>query len=568
MYERRDNTVAAARVASYAAPLAVFPQRRFLVSAMRLSLRTLSCFFVGLLCACIQGGDGTAPDDERGPGPGLDGSSGGGDGSTDRSGDGGGSGGADMSSTVPHGYDGGAWGSVTQLDSTGGADEPAVAMDDDANALVLWSQAANTKTDRRIWMRGHTPAGFTPARILREHAKTPAVALAGHGYGAWSALQQVFPMNDSPYDSITAALFRVGTDVTMTDPREAVWGLKAPYEKSFSAPYAAVNATGAGALEYFITDTVTTTKWSRPFQVGATGGGWQTSAASTSGGWAVIDGAGTLASAWNENTTHARYTKVAGMGGSQTPRVQDSDTRFRATPPSYRTSRGGLGVLGYSRPASTSTLEVVASRWAPAAVIGTPDRVTVLPAGQSVVGHDVAIDRNGNAFAAWLERAGSETILKASRAPVGGAWDAPVELRRNARMGLVRVGTDLNGDALLVWDEIDASGKANALAFSTWRPGEGYLTPAVIASGIGNGADKFVLATGGDASAVAVWSDAQHIYAIAYRGSPGCPAGQVACGGACKDPETDVHHCGVCTNACPAPKDHGATCTAGVCGVR
>ena len=464
-----------------------------------------------------------APDDDHDPGFGFDGSGGGGDGFVAQSdlGGGDGGGGADMLAPGPHGYDGGSWSSPTQLDSTGSSEEPAVAMDDDANAIVLWSQAADTKTDRRVWMMGHTPAGFTTASILREHAKTPAIALSGHGFGVWSALQQIWPQSDSPYDSIAADLFRVGTGVTVTDPLEAVWGLKAPYEKSFSAPYAAVNATGAGVLEYFITDTVATTKWSRPFQIGAGSGlSWQTSAATKSGGWAVIDGSGALSSAWNENTSHARYTTVAGMGGSQTPRVQDDDILFRVTPPRYRVNSDGRGILGYSRPASTSTIEVVASRWVSATPVGLADRITVLPAGQIVVGVDVAIDRNGNAFAAWLERASSQTILKASRASVGGAWETPVELRRNTRMGLVRVGTDASGDAIIVWDEFDSSGKANAIAWSLWRPGAGYLTPAVLASGIGNGADNFVLATGGDASAVAVWSDNLHIYAVAYRGGP------------------------------------------------
>ncbi|MEZ4409824.1 MAG: hypothetical protein R3A52_25630 [Polyangiales bacterium] len=54
-------------------------------------------------------------------------------------------------------------------------------------------------------------------------------------------------------------------------------------------------------------------------------------------------------------------------------------------------------------------------------------------------------------------------------------------------------------------------------------------------------------------------------------GTPGdtgmmCLSGQVECGGACVDPQTDNNHCGACGTVCTAPPHARATCAAARCG--
>ena len=81
---------------------------------------------------------------------------------------------------------------------------------------------------------------------------------------------------------------------------------------------------------------------------------------------------------------------------------------------------------------------------------------------------DVAVDRQGNAVAVWVNGSADRLRVRASRLPRDGSWTTPVTLSpRNA--GEAVVGVDRSGDAVAVWTTGHRVQAASRRAGGSWE---------------------------------------------------------------------------------------------------
>jgi len=141
-----------------------------------------------------------------------------------------------------------------------------------------------------------------------------------------------------------------------------------------------------------------------------------------------------------------------------------------------------------------------------------------VPVNLSAAGHNatrpqVALDPRGNAVAVWQRFKSRHVIaVQAATRPVGGSWQAPVELSASGQESSVapQVAVGANGDAVAVWRNHSSSGFVVTAAL---RPAGGTWQAPVDISAVGLSAPASLVlgvspqvAVDAEGNAVAVWN--------------------------------------------------------------
>jgi hypothetical protein len=120
-----------------------------------------------------------------------------------------------------------------------------------------------------------------------------------------------------------------------------------------------------------------------------------------------------------------------------------------------------------------------ASTWEPAVQLSDPNG--------NALGTRVAIDENGNAAAVWVQAGptGTEAIVRAaSRPAASGVWTTPVTLAGPFREAEPTVAMDRNGNAVAAWTAIrtDGGSVAESVEASVHPAGGGWTAPVAVSA--------------------------------------------------------------------------------------
>lgn len=101
---------------------------------------------------------------------------------------------------------------------------------------------------------------------------------------------------------------------------------------------------------------------------------------------------------------------------------------------------------------------------------------------------ELAIDPvSGHAVAVWTQQssAGPYVVWASQYTPAGG-WAQAVQLPTTERSAHARVGIDASGNAMAVWTQLPATGRASIVA-SRFTAGQGWAAPVRVGIALGNG---------------------------------------------------------------------------------
>ena len=135
--------------------------------------------------------------------------------------------------------------------------------------------------------------------------------------------------------------------------------------------------------------------------------------------------------------------------------------------------------------------------WQPAVVLSAAGQDASLPA--------VAVGRTGNALVVWTRSNGANTIVQAAAKPLGGPWQAPVDVSAPGQDATEpQVALDAQDDAVAVWSRKSGS---DTIAQAASRPASSgvWQTPANLSAAGATAAGPQV-AMDAQGVATAVWS--------------------------------------------------------------
>lgn len=137
--------------------------------------------------------------------------------------------------------------------------------------------------------------------------------------------------------------------------------------------------------------------------------------------------------------------------------------------------------------------------WVTAQLVETDD-------SGSAMSPSVAMDRSGNAMAAWSQYDGSLWNIQANRYVVGTGWGTPVLVEEDDGGGaeVPVVGMDSAGNAIVVWRQWEGS-RCNALA-NRYVVGTEWGDPVLLESNDAENARDVSVAVNADGVAFAVWN--------------------------------------------------------------
>ena len=137
----------------------------------------------------------------------------------------------------------------------------------------------------------------------------------------------------------------------------------------------------------------------------------------------------------------------------------------------------------------------------------TPAWLTPLPLstpGHNAEAPQLALDGAGNAIAVWSRSNGTNTIIQTATRPVGGPWQAPLELSiAGQNASEPQLAVDGAGDAVAVWRRYDG---ANYIVQAASRQAGGTWQQPLDLSAAGQNAEAPQVAIDSAGDAIAVWS--------------------------------------------------------------
>ena len=222
---------------------------------------------------------------------------------------------------------------------------------------------------------------------------------------------------------------------------------------------------------------------------------------------AAINASGEIAIAWQNLTTNKYEASIRPPGGAFSAPIE---LAAEATHSAFVTPVGIddagdviVGVYTYN-----GTHSVASYAWRPAG-----GSFSLLPLNESfttnAVAPAVAIDRAGDAIAAWADKTSSgKYLVKAIRRPAGGSFGPPQTLSDSAQDGFEpAVAIAAGGQSAVVWMHVDEESH-NRIQASTSTSASGALSSPETLSRRGSNGDYPAVAVSAGGQAVAVWTEA------------------------------------------------------------
>jgi hypothetical protein len=340
-----------------------------------------------------------------------------------------------------------------------------------------------------------TPVWLEPVDLstIGQNAVEPAVAVDPHGdtTAIWSRF-------DGTNDIVQAAV----------RPAGGSWGAV----KDLSAPgqnarrqHVAVDAQGNVTAVWVRSDGTNNIiqTASRP-----AGGSWSAAQdLSTAGQNAqqpdvAVNAAGDAVAVWSrfDGTNNIVQAAVRPVGGSWGAAQDLSATGQNAVDPRTAVDRLGDATAAWSRFDGTNNIVQAAVR--PAG--GSWGAVKDLSAmGQNAFDAHVAVDGLGNATVAWRRFDGANYIVQAATLPAGGSWGEVKDLSAAGQSAFKsHVASDAAGDVTAVWERLD--GEHSIVQAATLPAGGSWGSPQDLSAAGQNANDSFV-AVDAQGDVIATW---------------------------------------------------------------
>ena len=350
------------------------------------------------------------------------------------------------------------------------AQQPAVAIDAQGNAIVVWLRSEGSSNS--VWARRYTAQGGWGSPVLIENglgdAGNPQVAVDGSGNAI-----VVFWQQEGGRVNIVANRYVNG----------AGWGTATAIETDGTgdtgAPQIAMDGAGNAMVVW---------------------------------GWASAD------PPYGFNVWANRYQ--AGTGWGSAGPIDSLNTSNPNTNPHVALDGAGNAIAVWHRPDGSwnsiwSSRYVVGSGWGAPGLIETDNTNSA---------HDarVAFDAGGNAMAVWIQSDGVRDNVLANRYTAGQGWGSAVLIETdNAGPALEpRIVFDGNGNATAVWSHRDVAGFTFNILANRWTAATGWGTAAPI-DNAPDAARAPQLGIDDDGNVIVVWSQSDgtrtNIWANAFR---------------------------------------------------
>jgi len=196
----------------------------------------------------------------------------------------------------------------------------------------------------------------------------------------------------------------------------------------------------------------------------------------------AIDAAGNAIAVWwqddgtRNNIWTNRYTIGVGWGTAQL--LETSDLGDAGRPHVAIDSSGNAIAVWQQFDGSRDS--IWANRYTANQGWSTPQLLEADNRGEAV-GARVVIDGSGNAIAVWEQDDGTQINIVANRYEVGTGWGTArlIETSNSGRAFRPQIAMSANGDAVVVWEQDDASNRSNVWA-NRYAAGAGWETAQLI----------------------------------------------------------------------------------------
>jgi len=334
---------------------------------------------------------------------------------------------------------------------------PRVAVDREGNATVVWNQSRGTRLD--IWSNRYTrDGGWGDPEPIEEiddtgDAQRPEVAMDAKGNAV-----AVWYQDDGTYSNILSNRYTPGIG----------WGDPEPIEKiegDARSPQVAVDPDGnAFAVWQQLDrdrDSIDTRSniWSNRYMPGV-GWGTQLPLETDDTGDAIrprvaVDADGNAIAVWQQSDAALRfdiwsnrYTPSDGWGGRELIEFEDAGD---ATKPRVAMDPDGNAVAVWSQFDGTSD-DIWSNRYTSRGHWAGPERIETNDTG-SAVSPRVVMDANGSAVALWTQPDGAQLSIWSNRYTGSLGWGAAevIEFFDRSRVWQAEVAIDAGGNAIAVW---------------------------------------------------------------------------------------------------------------------
>ena len=414
------------------------------------------------------------------------------------------------------------WGSAVLIDNASvDSVTPRMAMDVAGNAMVVWEQDGYIWSNRYLAGSGWgTPAAVQNDSAV--YALQPEVAVAPNG-DAIAVWQQGEPNNEPKYHYHVLASYYTAATVSWGAPQylgdtPVLDAVEDAYD-----PQVAIDSAGNALVVWTQTDNThgDLDVWANRYQaVGGWQGAELVDGdtATVANPQVAFDAAGNALVVWSDSTfpatpwsaVWARRHEPAGTGWQATVSL-GSNTNEVLSEPHLAFDASGNAIVVWQQFNQT---DWISSVWANRYQTGGSWSGAQLLEHDDVGDHSspaIAMDPAGNAMAVWAYNDGHIVGIQASRYVQGtDSWTTPEDI--NARVGnamVPEVAMDKNGNAIAVWIEGESSGY-----FSLWTnryvPGSGWGTIELVEYNDGDvggtGMWPQVAIDNTDGSAITVWA--------------------------------------------------------------
>ena len=357
-----------------------------------------------------------------------------------------------------------AWGMATliETDNAGGATQPQIAVDASGNALAVWSQLDDTRTN--IWANRFTAAtnSWGTATLIETDnaggAVNPQLA-----YDASGNALAVWTQSDGTRTNIWANRFTAAT---------SSWGTASLIETDNAEnafnPQIAFDGSGNALAVWNQSDGTRNNIWANRFAAATSS--WGTAALIETDNFGdaldpqiAFDASGNALTVWSQfdgtryNIWANRFTAATSSWG--TASLIETDNAGNAFSPQVTFDASGNALAVWSQSDGTRTniwvnrFTAATSSWGTAALIET-DNLGDAFAPQ------IVFDAGGNALAVWQQSDGTRPNIWANRFTAATSSWGSAALIETDNAGSARspqLAYDTGGNALAVWHQFDGT---------------------------------------------------------------------------------------------------------------
>jgi PKD domain len=389
------------------------------------------------------------------------------------------------------------------------ATNPAVAMDEAGDTVVVWERQSETTPTHNLQVSTRGPGeAFSAPGELSATSTLPQVAMtpAGEAVAAWRHFDGENYVIQVAIARSPGGSFSAPHNLSTIETAAAPQGLRL-----------AVNAAGAIAVTWLQKDPSSPTdpnQFSVVASVRATGGGFSAPQVvsplplvkgnNSSDPELAIDEAGDVTAVWDyfDGTGSVIQTARRAAGGEfETPQTLTTDAD-EAFSPDVAIAPDGDTIAVWSQLEGSDRVIVESSRPAGGA-FGAP--LELSEAGGGAFSPQVAISPGGNVTVAW-ERVdlGGFSVIQASTGTFNGSFGVPVDLSATGANAFdPSLAIDSGGAATVVWRRSEGG---SFLAQGSIRPPGGGFSPAFDLSAGGEDVVRPLAAMDAAGDATVVWS--------------------------------------------------------------